>query len=185
MPSFVDTRTDRLHLTAVAMADLKDFHALHSNPALYQHAPDARHPDIAYSQSVLEGFEQDWMSVGLGYWTIRPTGSSKYLGTGGVRRGSYRGCLVDTWNVYYCLAPDARGRGYAQEVIAAAAGCVKQIEPGAVLQALMRPWNVASEAVAKKLGMTFCGSQHDHAGIEELVYQLPAADFSTSESTRA
>jgi hypothetical protein len=25
--------------------------------------------------------------------------------------------------------------------------------------------------------MTFCGSQLDHDGVEELVYQLPAADM--------
>ena len=174
MPSFVELRTSRLYLTAVSMVDLDDFYDLHSDPELYEHAPQAMQPDAEHARSVIEGYEHDWASVGLGYWTIRTLGC-EYLGTGGVRRGADTGA---TWNVYYRLKKSAWGHGYAAEVIRAAAPCAEGLEEGAILQAVMRPWNPASEAVARKLGMAFCGSQLDHADVEELVYQIPAADLS-------
>ena len=174
MPSFVELRTSRLYLTAVSMVDLDNFHDLHSDPDLYEHATGEMHPDIEHSRSVIAGYEHDWESVGLGYWTIRSLGRV-YLGTGGVSRGSDAGA---TWNVYYRLKKSAWGRGYAAEVIRAAAPCAEALDEGAILQAVMRPCNPASEAVARKLGMVFCGSQLDHADVEELVYQIPAADLS-------
>jgi RimJ/RimL family protein N-acetyltransferase len=176
VPSFATITTERLQLTAVDEHDLADFHALHSDPDLFRHAPEAMHPDLDHSRSVLECLAADWASVGLGYWSIHDGSTGNYLGTGGVRRGSYRGQPADTWNIYYRLAIQAWGHGYAAEVIRAAAPCAETIQPGALLQAMMRPWNSASVGVAKQLGMTFCGSQLDHGGIEELVYQLPAAD---------
>jgi RimJ/RimL family protein N-acetyltransferase len=183
MPSFLEMRTPRLLLTSVDMADLDDFHALHSDPDLYQHSPEAMNPDIEHSRSVIEGYEADWARTGLGYWSIRATDGS-YLGCGGVRRDGLRGSPEgrggdrgETWNVYYRLKKIAWGHGYAGEVVRVAARCAETIEADAVLQAVMRPCNQASEAVAKKLGMTFCGSQFDAGGTEELVYQLPAAEF--------
>jgi RimJ/RimL family protein N-acetyltransferase len=51
------------------------------------------------------------------------------------------------------------------------------IEPGALLQAVMRPSNLASRRVAERLGMVFCGAQPDHAGIADLVYQQFAREL--------
>jgi RimJ/RimL family protein N-acetyltransferase len=174
MPSFAELRTSRLHLTAVSMTDLDHFHDLHSDPELYEHAPEAMNPDLEHSRSVIESYEHDWESIGLGYWTIRDL-DGNYLGSGGVRRSGGAGT---TWNVYYRLKRAAWGQGYAAEIIRAAGPCAEVVEPGAILQAVMRPWNPTSEAVARKLGMTFCGSQLDHADVEELVYQIPAAELS-------
>jgi RimJ/RimL family protein N-acetyltransferase len=184
MPIFVQMRTPRLLLTAVAMADLAEFHALHSDPELYQHSLEALSPDVEHSRSLIEGYESDWAEVGLGYWTVRnPEGV--YLGCAGVRRGgsssgpsdSRLGGPAGSWNVYYRLHKSAWGHGYAAEVIRLAAECVEVIEPGAVLQAAIRPANAASAAVAEHLGMIFCGSQLDYAGTEDLIYQLPADEF--------
>ncbi|MDQ1732367.1 MAG: hypothetical protein QOK10_2526, partial [Pseudonocardiales bacterium] len=82
-----------------------------------------------------------------------------------------------SWNIYYRFAPSAWGNGYAAEVIRASAPLAEQLEPGAMLQATMQPWNTASRAVAESLGMRFCLEQLDHAGVPELIYQLPAAEL--------
>jgi len=169
--SFTEVATARLLLTAVAMTDLDEFHALHSDPAVFQDAPEARHPDRNYSESIIGTFVDDWARWGLGYWSARLAGTRQYIGCAGVRRNEVN------WNVYYRFTPVAWGQGYAIEVIRTAAPCAEAIEPGAILQAVMRRSNIASRAVAQRLGMTFCGSLPDHAGAEDLVFQLPAAEL--------
>jgi RimJ/RimL family protein N-acetyltransferase len=171
MSRFAEIRTERLYLTAISMADLDDFHTLHSNPDVYQHTPLGRHPDRAYSESVIETFVDDWARWHLGYWSVRLPDTADYIGCAGVRRNEVN------WNVYYRFAPRVWGHGYAAEVIRAAGPFAEAIEPGAVLQAVMRPWNEASQRVAERLKMTFCGKQLDYEGIDELVYQIQAADL--------
>jgi RimJ/RimL family protein N-acetyltransferase len=171
MAAFTDLRTARLRLSAVSIGDLDEFHALHSDPDLYRHAPEERHPDLMFSESQIEAFVDDWSRWQLGYWTVRLLDSGRYIGCGGVRRNEVN------WNVYYRFHKTAWGNGYAVETIRAAAPCAESIESGATLQAVMRPRNPASQAVAEELGMTFCGNQLDHAGLDQLVYQLPAAEL--------
>jgi RimJ/RimL family protein N-acetyltransferase len=161
--------TDRLSLRSVTEADLANFHALHSDPTLYEHAPEAMHPDLDHSRSVIAGYVADWQQHGLGYWSVRRRTDNHYIGCGGVRRNEVN------WNVYYRFRTAAWGNGYAVELIRTAAQCAEQVEPGGTLHAVIRPWNPASQAVARRLGMAYCGIQLDHAGVEELVYQLPAA----------
>jgi RimJ/RimL family protein N-acetyltransferase len=164
-----DLVTERLRLTAVSVADLGAFHGLHSDPELYRLAPESMHPDLTHSVSVIGTFVDDWARWGLGYWSIRLRDTDRYVGCGGVRRSEAN------WNVYYRLSGAVWGRGYATETIRAAGPCAEAVEPGAILQAMVRPTNMASRAVAERLGMVYCGNQPDHAGVEDLVYQLPAA----------
>ncbi|UQX86758.1 GNAT family N-acetyltransferase [Jatrophihabitans telluris] len=170
MHHFAALRTDRLQLDAVAMTDLDDFHRLHSDPATYEHAPHVRHPDVEHSRTVLQEWIEDWLLVGLGYYSVRSI-SGDYLGCGGVRRNQVN------FNVYYRLFPHAWGHGYAQEIIRASGPLAERIERGAILQAVIRPVNVASIAVVERLGMIACGRQLDYTGAEQLVYQLPAAEL--------
>jgi RimJ/RimL family protein N-acetyltransferase len=172
MSRFAEVLTPRLKLTAVAMDDLEEFHALHSDPALFRHAPEVQHPDREHSESVIGLFVDDWSRWDLGYWSVRDLHTGVYLGCGGVRRNEVN------WNAYYRFHRAAWGHGYAVEVVQAAAACAEMIEPGALLQAVMRPSNPASRRVAERLGMVFCGTQPDHAGIDDLVYQQFARELS-------
>jgi RimJ/RimL family protein N-acetyltransferase len=157
-------------LTAVTMDDLEEHFALHNDAATFVHEPDRRHPDRDYTRSVLEELVQDWTEHHLGYWTVRLRLDDSYLGCGGVRRST------DLWNVYYRLKPAAWGHHYAGEIVRAAAPCAEKIEPGALLQAAVRPTNARSESVVTRIGMTFCGRQPDETGATQLIYQIPAAD---------
>jgi RimJ/RimL family protein N-acetyltransferase len=171
MDAFNELSTARLALTAVSMADLEEYHALHNDPDLYRHAPEARHPDLAFSESQIGAWVDDWARWNLGYWSVRLTDTGQFIGCGGVRRNEVN------WNVYYRFHKAFWGNGYATETIRAAAPCAESVEPGAVLQAVMRPNNPASQAVAQRLGMTYCLTQPDHSGVDEIIYQLPAAQL--------
>jgi ribosomal-protein-alanine N-acetyltransferase len=168
---FAVVNTARLGLTAISMDDLEDFHALHSDPQAHPYDLELMHPDRDHSQSVIEMFVDDWATWKLGYWTIRTLDGREYLGCAGIRRNDVN------WNVYYRFRPSAWGNGFATEVIRAAAPCAEAVEPGAHLQLVMRPDNSGSRRVADRLNLLCCGTQPDHTGAPELVYQLPAADL--------
>ncbi len=169
--------TARLRLDAVALDDLAAFHALHTDPDLYRHAPQARHPDLEHSRSVLEGYVHDWDIDGIGYYSarLRPVAGQAaggdpevYLGCGGLRATS------GYYNVYYRVHSRHQGHGFATDIVRAAARELAAREPDALIQAAIRPWNGASRRVADKLGLQFCLSQPDLAGIEQVLYQASA-----------
>lgn len=168
MRDFTDVRTARLRLTALSPADLEDFHRLHHDPALYEHAPHRRHPDLAHSAAVLEGLVADWEADGLGYWLVRPGGGGPVIGCAGVRRNPW------SWNVYYRFDRSAWGRGYAVEVLRAAAAAAAELDPAAELQAEVRPGNDASAATARRLGLLFGGTHPDVAGDPHWIFSAPA-----------
>jgi RimJ/RimL family protein N-acetyltransferase len=169
--SFVSMRTARLRLDAVSVIDLQHFHLLHSDPETYRHAPEAQHPDLEHSASVLDGYLQDWSERQLGYWSVRDPATNQYLGCGGVRHDG------TGWNVYYRFFPAVWGHGFATELIRAAAPCAELLDPGAVLHAAIRPWNSASIAVAERLGMTRTHLRLDPGEVAEWVYEAEARDL--------
>jgi RimJ/RimL family protein N-acetyltransferase len=175
--------TERLRLTAFTMADLDEFHALHhrelhNSPNRDVGVSDTVHPDITFSLSVLTGYLQDWRCEGLGYWAVRlrtqdcEAATSPLAGVGGVRRSG------PVFNLYYRLAPEVQGRGYARELVFAAAACVKRHAPEVAIQATVHPGNTASRKVLEAVGLPLCMEHIGFDGQPELVHQALAADFS-------
>jgi len=170
MPDFAEIQTDRLRLSTASLADLDELEQLLEEQA--QHLGyDA--PDRTYVSSLLNSYEDDWHEHRLGYWTVRDP-EDGYLGIGGARL-SVPGPEGGLWNLYYHLSRTARGHGYAVAVADRALECVAALDPGALVQAWIRPDNSASVAVATKAGLRFSHRQPDHAGIEHLVMQAEIA----------
>jgi RimJ/RimL family protein N-acetyltransferase len=177
MSTFAEPSNPRLRLSAVTLEDLDEFYALHSDPRLYQHEPEAMHPDRAHSESVIGCYVEDWARWKLGYWSVRSAATGEYLGCAGLRRNEVN------WNIYYRFHRSAWGFGYAAESIRVAAQCAEAIEPEAVLQAEMHSDNTPSRHVAEELGLTFCGPGQSLTGAPVVIYQLPAAEASVYART--
>lgn len=138
--------TERLDLRAVAVSDLDEQFALHADPRLWQHLPSGVYTDRGRMEQDLERYAADW-EAGLGYWTVRRADGA-FVGIGGVR-------LVDgrVWNVYYRIAVDHQGNGYATELVRAALDAAADVAPEIPVVAYLLDHNAASRRTAESCGL--------------------------------
>jgi RimJ/RimL family protein N-acetyltransferase len=158
--------TERLALTAVSLDDLPELHALHADPRVWQHLPSGVHADERRTRADVEAYTADWERDGLGYWTAR-THEGDLVGIGGVRLRPGR-----TWNLYYRLAPQHQGQGFALELVRAALEAAAKVDPEPPLVAYLLEHNDASRRTAERAGLVLAwrGPDRDVPGGIRLIY---------------
>lgn len=142
------TVTDRLTLARPTEQDLAGLHELHADPAVWTHLPSARHTSIEQTRELVERYSAGWDANGLDVWVARDTATGELVGIGGP---SLRGGVA--WNLYYRLAPAAWGRGYAQELIAAARAAVTETGSDLPVVAFLLEHNEGSRRAAERAGL--------------------------------
>lgn len=141
------TQTTRLTLTPPQEGDLPELHDLHANPEVWKHLPSARHTELAETRDLVDRYRRGWETNGLDVWVVRDTETGSLVGMGGA---SLRGGLA--WNIYYRLAPFAWGRGYAQEIVAAAREAASATGRELPLIAMLLEHNEKSRRAAERAG---------------------------------
>ncbi|GAA3647025.1 GNAT family N-acetyltransferase [Microbacterium marinilacus] len=136
-----------LVLTPVDVGDLPETHRLHADPAVWTHLPSGRHTSLARTREMIEHYIADW-DHGLGYWTARLRDTGAYVGIGGCRVREDA-----AWNVYYRLDPAFQGRGFATRIARAGAERAAAVRPELPVSAILLEHNLASKAVAERLGL--------------------------------
>lgn len=149
MTDFARVTTERLVLTAAGEADLAEVHAVNSNPRLWNHWPGGVATAESQTVAQLAEYDADWQRDGLGYWTARRRGDGAFVGVGGVRLRA--GGL---WNLYYRIAAEHHGAGYATEIARAALAAAQDVRPEAPVVAYLLDHNVASRRTAERCGLT-------------------------------
>ncbi|MBA4608613.1 GNAT family N-acetyltransferase [Aeromicrobium sp. Marseille-Q0843] len=164
---FTSLTTERLDLSAVSFADLAELHTLHADPRVWTHLPSGVHTDEQRTRADLEMYTADWERDGLGYWTARRRSDGELVGIGGVRLRP-----TGVWNLYYRLAPDHQGQGYALEIVRAAFEAAASYDPEAPIVAYLLEHNEASRRTAERAGMTqvWRGPDREVPGGVRLVY---------------
>jgi RimJ/RimL family protein N-acetyltransferase len=146
-----ETTTPRLNLRRPTAAD-EAFHVgLHTDPALYAHAPRALRSaaeNAAYLQTILG----HWDEHGFGYWVVEDRSTGEPLGMAGVRPAE--GYL----NLYYRFRESAQGRGFAREVAREAVALATEWVPGLPVRAVIRPGHQASLGIAGRAGLFPAGT---------------------------
>jgi RimJ/RimL family protein N-acetyltransferase len=74
---------------------------------------------------------------------------------GKVALGTIRFDSDDGWasaRLSYAVGPEHRRRGYGRELVARGVGALRREHPGALIEALVQPDNVASRALFERLG---------------------------------
>jgi RimJ/RimL family protein N-acetyltransferase len=105
-----------------------------------------------------------WSIVGYGYWSFLDRATGAYLGNGGLAQFE-RGIseLEGYPEAGWAFAPDAWGKGYATEAMAAVLAWADDAKLGEI-RCIIDPGNGASHNVAVKLGFAKFAESHDVIG---------------------
>jgi RimJ/RimL family protein N-acetyltransferase len=144
--------TERLALRRPVPSDVVAVHAIHRDPAAYEHNPSDALDTCDEAADLLERWLEHWRCFGFGYWVVRLRDSEQPLGFCGVK-------LTDVddrraLNLFYRFGPAAWGRGIATEAAGAVVRWAREHLPELPVVARVRPANTASQRVAVNAGLT-------------------------------
>jgi len=147
MSSTFSLETERLLLRAAAPGDVEDFVQLHDDPLVARYLGVR---DRDWYEWRLGVSAEEWAERKHGFVAILDRADGAFLGRTGFKFWPEFGETELGW----VLRPEARGRGIATEAAAAMLrwGAAHLEVP--YFTAMIRPDNVASIAVAERLGMT-------------------------------
>jgi RimJ/RimL family protein N-acetyltransferase len=139
--------TERLDLRSVAISDLEDLHRIMADPRNVINLPAEPQQRPGATRVWIERYRARWDLNGLSYWTVRLRATGLVIGVGGVDR------RPEFWNLYYLLDVNHWGRGYGTELARAAQRAAAAVDPGLPLVAWIHEKNIASQAVARHVGL--------------------------------
>jgi RimJ/RimL family protein N-acetyltransferase len=142
------TGTARLDLDEPRIEDVPQLFRISSDPRLWTHFPSGRPTEEGEVAAGVRRWLAEWQEVGLGIWTVRLAGSPEVIGYGGcsLRRDAF-------WNLAYRLAPSAHGAGYATELALEGIRRARLLRPDEPVIARLLEHNLASAAVARRVGL--------------------------------
>jgi RimJ/RimL family protein N-acetyltransferase len=155
VPDIEDTAdgvvTDRLILRIPTRADVADLFALYADPRVWGPDPQTRHDSVDQTARMVENWRAAWHRDGLGIWTAwcaEPDADEAFVGIGGcfVRYGV-------AWNLGFRLRPRFWGRGYAQEISAAATAAACRSRPELPVTAYLVEGNDRSRRAVERVGL--------------------------------
>lgn len=158
--------TERLALRAFRAADFEDFCRMWANPHV-----------VRFIGGQPVGREDSWTRflrhvgmweiMGFGFFAVIERASGRYVGEVGFQERlralepAIEGSLEAGWG----FVPDAEGKGYATEAMAAALGWADEVHPLRRVTAIIDPAHEKSLRVAEKLGFSRVGEVEYHGGM--------------------
>lgn len=149
--------TARLTLKPHTPDDFEEVAALNGDPAVMAQigvAPSTREE----SWHRLLRYIAHWRVMGFGHWTVRETGTGRYLGDVGLMESRRATCPVfeGTPEAAWAFTPAAQGQGYAAEAAAAMLGWADERGIARTV-AMIAPGNEPSIRLAGRLGYRDAG----------------------------
>lgn len=157
--------TERLVLRALGADDFEAYAAMMSDAHVTRFLGDGRPLDRTGAWWQLAMLVGHWALRGFGVWGVEERGTGRLVGRIGFMH-------PDGWpdfELAYTLARPAWGRGYATEGAGAALAYARETLGRTRVVSVIRPGNVASIAVATRLGATLEREAQFH-GAPALVY---------------
>ncbi|MGZ5905971.1 MAG: GNAT family N-acetyltransferase [Reyranella sp.] len=156
-------KTERLTLRPLVPADAEAYAAMRFHPQVVKWLPPAAGDPAAMGRSTIERFAAGWQTRGYGPWGVFL--EERLIGHGGL---NYVPEFSET-EVLWALHPDAWGHGYATEMARAALAYgfdTLGLDP---IFAMTLPDNHASQAVMKRLGLTY-RRKVEYKGFKDIVW---------------
>ncbi len=161
--------TERLSIEPMSLAHWEDYAAAWADPRMTAFiGGEPRSRNVSWGK-MLQGIGM-WSLFGYGYWSFVERESGRFVGNGGLAQFE-RGIpeLAGFPEAGWAFAPEAWGKGYATEAMAAILDWVDANALGEI-RCIVDRGNVASHNVAGKLGFAKCAESHGVIG-ELFVYR--------------
>jgi RimJ/RimL family protein N-acetyltransferase len=142
----VTVRTARLLLRSVSLDDAQALADVYADPEVTRYV---RALDLAGTQAQLERFVGEWVSRRIGPFAVLDASTGEFIGRSGVKYWPE----FDFTEVGWVLRRDVWGRGYATEAGRASLEYAFAHTDLAYVTAIIAKPNLASIAVARRLGM--------------------------------
>lgn len=146
-------QTDRLELVAPDESHLDVYAAMYGDPGLMAHIRGGQTFDRAGSWNKIALALGHFLLRGYGLWSVRERASGEIVGQAGLINPTGYLAMEIGWLIHR----DYWGRGYASEAGQAALSYALEVVQAARVEAHIEPANLASLAVARKLGMAVDG----------------------------
>lgn len=155
--------TDRLILRHLRLDDLDDLYALYRDPEMRRHYPDGV-KTREYTQEEIEWFQHGHpRHPELGLWATVDRSSGEFLGRCGLLPWEIDG--KPEVELAFMIRKERWGQGLATEASVGIIAHARESLGLSRLICLIMPENVASAAVARKVGMTFEREYTDEFGL--------------------
>jgi ribosomal-protein-alanine N-acetyltransferase len=154
--------TPRLILRHQVMEDLDDLWALYKNPNLTKYIPDAPRSRAEAQEELARHMHGHPKHPELGLWATIHKETGKFIGRCGLLPWEING--QNEVEVAYTIAEAYQAQGLGSEAAQAILNYGFEKLNLSRLICMIDPDNVASQSVAKKIGMTFEKEAHDELG---------------------
>ncbi len=122
-----------------------------SNRAVVEHNPSDLVVKLSGAEALLGRWLEHWAEHGFGNCCVFDKQTGQLIGNCGIRWTRVQAHPV--LNLMYRFDPTTWGQGYATEAAGAVSDWALQNLPGQVVLARVRPDNLASQGVARKIGL--------------------------------
>jgi [ribosomal protein S5]-alanine N-acetyltransferase len=143
--------TARLSLRPPTAEDAPAVLRILSNRTVVEHNPSDLVLDLSEIEVLLGRWLDHWAEHGFGNCCVFEKATGRLVGNCGVRWMTVHEAPV--LNLMYRFDPSIWGRGYATEAARAVLDWTFQAMPDQLVLARIRPGNLASQAVASKIGL--------------------------------
>lgn len=111
-----------------------------------------------------------WQMLGFGFFALEERATGRFVGQAGFQdlRRDLTPSIEGTMEAGWALAPEAQGRGLAEEAMRAALAWADAAQPGVPMSAIVAPEHAASLRIAGKLGFAEA-ARADYQGGEVVI----------------
>jgi ribosomal-protein-alanine N-acetyltransferase len=155
--------TDRLTLRPLVPDDAEAYAEMRFHPEVSKWLPPASGDPLEAVRGTIERFALAWQELRHAPWGVFQEG--RLIGHGGLNHVPEFGATEVLW----ALHPDAWGKGYATEVARVALGYGFDTLELDLIFAITLPDNHASQAVMKRLGLTY-RRRVEYRGLSDIVW---------------
>lgn len=143
--------TARLSLRPPTPSDAPAVFRIASNRSVVEHNPSELVMELSEVEVLLGRWLKHWSEHGFGNCCVFENKTGQLIGACGIRWMTVQ--VTPVLNLMYRFDPGTWGRGYATEAAGAVLDWANRSVPGQVVLARVRPGNVASQGVARKIGL--------------------------------